>query len=93
MEAFDGTPVANSWVTCGWYDPDGYTWFVPAARYYDEGDAVTAADGSFSFAGVPSHPGHDSIMAGQPPGPVSTTWSCITSTSRPRTATSFGPGT
>lgn len=68
LEAFDGTPVANAWVTCGWYNPDGNTWFLPAARYYDEGDAVTAADGSFSIAGVPSHPGHDSIMAGPASG-------------------------
>ncbi len=29
-----------------------------------QGDATTAADGSLSFAGVPSHPGHESLMAG-----------------------------
>ena len=64
MEAFDGTPLARYWVTCGWYDPDGYSWFVPDALYNDAGDTATAADGSFSLAGIPSHPGHDSIMAG-----------------------------
>ena len=64
MEAFDGTPLADCWVTCGWYDPDGYSWFVPDAFFNDAGDTSTAADGSFSFEGVPAHPGHDSIMAG-----------------------------
>ena len=64
MERFDGTPLANAWVTAGWYDPDGYSWFVPNAFYNDAGDTTTAGDGSFSFAGVTSHPGHDSIMAG-----------------------------
>jgi hypothetical protein len=64
MKGFDGTPLADFWVTCGWYDPDGYSWFVPDALYHDAGDTSTAADGSFSLAGVPSHPGHDSLMAG-----------------------------
>ncbi|MEI7718135.1 MAG: hypothetical protein WCI78_18955, partial [Mycobacterium sp.] len=63
MEGFDGSPLADYWVTAGWYDPDGYSWFVPDALYHSGADGTTAADGSFSFAGVPSHPGHDSLMA------------------------------
>lgn len=64
MEAFDGSPRAGCWVTAGWYDPDGYSWFVPDALYHSGGDTTTANDGSFSFVGLPSHPGHDSLMAG-----------------------------
>ena len=64
LEGFDGAPLAGFWVTAGWYDPDGYSWFVPDALYHSGGDTTTAADGSFSFADVPSHPGHDSLMAG-----------------------------
>lgn len=64
MEAYDGGPLADYWVTAGWYDPDGYSWFVPDALYHSAGDTTTAGDGSFAFAGVPSHPGHDSLMAG-----------------------------
>ena len=64
LEDFDGTPLANGWVEGGWWDPDGYAWYVPAARYHDAGDTTTASDGSFTFAGgLASHPTHDSIMA------------------------------
>jgi hypothetical protein len=64
MEGFDGSPLADCWVTAGWYDPDGYSWFVPDALYHDGGDATTTGEGTFSIAGVPSRPGHDSLMAG-----------------------------
>jgi hypothetical protein len=64
MEGFNGSPLADCWVAWGWYDPDGYSWFVPAATFWPGGDTSTAGDGSFSFARVTSHPGHDSLMAG-----------------------------
>jgi hypothetical protein len=63
LQDFDGTPLARCSVSCGWWDPDGYSWYVPAASYHDAGDATTAAAGSFSFAGLASHPAHDSLMA------------------------------
>ena len=63
LEDFDGAPLANCYVSCGWWDPDGYSWYAPAARYRDAGDTTTAAGGSFSFAGLASHPAHDSLMA------------------------------
>ena len=64
LEDFDGTPLANCYIFCGWWDPDGYSWWAPAARWHDAGDTTTATDGSFSFpAGLLSHPAHDSIMA------------------------------
>jgi hypothetical protein len=64
LEDFDGTPLANCYISCGWWDPDGYSWWAPAARWHDAGDTATATDGSFSFpAGLASHPAHDSIMA------------------------------
>jgi len=63
LEDFDGTPLANCYISCGWWDPDGYSWYAPAARYHDAGDTTTAAGGSFTFARVPSHPAHDSLMA------------------------------
>ena len=62
LEDFDGTPLVNWLVSCGWLDPDGYSWYVPDARYHQVG-FIRNADGSFSFAGLPSHPGHDSIEA------------------------------
>jgi hypothetical protein len=68
MKRFDGKPQAGFWITAGWYDPDGYSWFVPDALYHSGGDGTTAADGSFSFKKVPSHPGHDSLMAGSMTG-------------------------
>jgi hypothetical protein len=73
MEGFDGSPQAGFWVTAGWYDPDGYSWFVPDALYHSGGDGTTGADGTFSFANVPSHPGHDSLMAGSLTGDGLTT--------------------
>ena len=63
LEDFDGTPLADCYIFCGWWDPDGYSWYAPAASYHDAGDTTTAADGSFSFAGLASHPAHDSLMA------------------------------
>jgi hypothetical protein len=63
LEDFDGTPLANCSISCGWWDPDGYSWYAPHVRYHDAGDTTTAADGSFSFAGLASHPAHDTVMA------------------------------
>jgi len=63
LKDFDGNPLAGSYISCGWWDPDGYSWWAPAARYHDAGDTTTAADGSFSAASVASHPTHDSLMA------------------------------
>lgn len=63
LEAFDGTPLASCYIYCGWWDPDGYSWYAPAASYHDAGDTTTAADGSFSIASLASHPAHDSLMA------------------------------
>jgi hypothetical protein len=68
MKRIDGSPQADFWITAGWYDPDGYSWFVPDALYHSGGDGTTGADGSFSFKDVPSHPGHDSLMTGSMTG-------------------------
>ena len=46
LEDFDGTPLANCYIFCGWWDPDGYSWWAPAARWHDAGDTTTATDGS-----------------------------------------------
>ena len=46
LEDFDGTPLANCYIFCGWWDPDGYSWYAPAASYHDAGDTTPAADGS-----------------------------------------------
>jgi hypothetical protein len=62
--SFDGSPMPGGWVSWGWYDPDGYSWYCPAAVLHAGGDGSTAGDGSFSFTDVTSLPAHDTLIAG-----------------------------
>jgi hypothetical protein len=75
LQEFDGSPLANGWISWGWWDPDGYSWYCPDAVYHNGGDASTGDDGAFSFPSVASHPAHDTLVAGgdSRSGPIYTT--------------------
>jgi hypothetical protein len=61
-EDLSGQPLAHYAVDWGWYDPGPYAWW-PWVTYNDGDETHAAADGSFSFPAVTSHPGQDALMA------------------------------
>ena len=61
---FDGSPLPGGWVSWAWWDPDGYSWYCPDAVSHAGGSASAGKNGVFSFKGVTSLPGHDSLTVG-----------------------------
>jgi hypothetical protein len=63
VENFDGSPMDRPDVEWGWNDPDGA---LLSAVYHSGGMIEGETNGTFSFAHVMAHPGHDRLWAYTP---------------------------